>query len=99
LKHPNVSGYKNAMHSDLKQKESWDKKDQELKESPMRKKLRDAAFGLIINQGCVMKKEAQAKSSRTTFTVGFIVQVPLHDADTTMADGKNLTLVVVEVVK
>jgi hypothetical protein len=35
----------------------------------------------------------------STFQVGSIVQVPLHDVDTTKADGKNLTLVVVEVVQ
>jgi hypothetical protein len=46
-----------------------------------------------------MKKAAQAKSSINTFSVGSIVQVPLHDVDTTKADGKNLTLVVVEVIK
>ena len=33
------------------------------------------------------------------FNVGTIVQVPLHDVDTTKADGKTLMLVVVEVVK
>ena len=33
----------------------------------------------------------------STFQVGSIVQVPLHDVDTTKADGKTLTLVVVEV--
>jgi hypothetical protein len=33
-----------------------------------------------------------------SFDVGSIVQVPLYDVDTTKADGKNLTLVVVEVV-
>ena len=63
LKHPNVSDYKNAMHSDLKQKATRDKKDQELKESPMRKKLRDAAYGSMINQGHVMKK-AESSSSK-----------------------------------
>jgi hypothetical protein len=99
LKHPNVSDYKNAMDSDLKRKATRDEKDQQLKESPMRKKLRDAAYGSMINQGHVMKKAAQAQSSITTFAVGSIVQVPLHDVDTTKADGKNLTLVVVEVVK
>ena len=45
-----------------------------------------------------MKKAAQAKSSITAIDVGSIVQVPLHDVDTTKADGKNLTLVVVVVV-
>jgi len=36
LKHPNVSDYKSALHSDLKGKATRDKKDQELKELPMR---------------------------------------------------------------
>ena len=44
-----------------------------------------------------MKKSTQAKMV-SNFEVGSIVQVPLHDVDTTKADGKNLTLVVVEVV-
>ena len=65
----------------------------------MRKKLRDDAYGSMIHQGCAMKKAFQAKSSIITFDVGSIVQVPLHDVDTTKADGKNLSLVVVEVVK
>ena len=35
----------------------------------------------------------------STFQVGSIVQVPLHDIDPTKADGKNLTLVVVKVIQ
>jgi hypothetical protein len=46
-----------------------------------------------------MKKRAQAQSTYAEFALGSIVQVPLHDVDTTKADGKKLTLVVVEVVK
>ena len=45
-----------------------------------------------------MKKRAQNKTKIASFDLGSIVQVPLHDVDTTKADGKNLTLVVVEVV-
>ena len=46
-----------------------------------------------------MKKRAQAKSNMVNFAVGLVVQVPLHDVHSTKADGKNLTLVVVEVVQ
>ena len=46
-----------------------------------------------------MKKRAQAKITLQNYAIGTIVQVPLHDVDTTKADGKNLTLVVVEVVQ
>ena len=45
-----------------------------------------------------MTKRAQNKTKIASFDLGSIVQVPLHDVDTTKADGKNLTLVVVEVV-
>ena len=53
----------------------------------------------ILSQGCAIKKRTQRKTSITEFAVGFIVQVPLHDVDTTKADDKNLALVVVEVVQ
>ena len=36
---------------------------------------------------------------KTQLDVGTIVQVPLHDMDTTKADGKTLTVVVVDVVQ
>jgi hypothetical protein len=45
-----------------------------------------------------MKRNALSEKE-LHFAVGSIVQVPLHDVDTTKADGKTLTLVVVEVVK
>ena len=45
-----------------------------------------------------MKKRVQNKTKIDSVDLGIIVQVPLHDADTTKADAKNLTLVVVEVV-
>jgi hypothetical protein len=45
-----------------------------------------------------MKKRVQ-KIKIVSFDLGTIVQVPLHDVDTTKADGKNLPLAVVEVVQ
>ena len=45
-----------------------------------------------------MKRNALS-DKQLHFAVGSIVQVPLHDVDTTKADGKTLTLVVVEVVQ
>ena len=83
-----ICGASGLIQSDLKRKATREEKEHKLK-----------AYGSMINQGHDMKKAAQAKSSITTFAVGSIVQVPLHDVDTTKADGKNLTLVVVEVVK
>jgi hypothetical protein len=99
FKQPHVCDYRNAIHSDLKRKATRETRDAELKESPLRKKLRDDAYGAMINQGRAMKKAAQQKSTMQSFAVGTVVQVPLHDVDTTKADGKNLTLVVVDVVK
>ena len=46
-----------------------------------------------------MKKRAQTKRSTLNFAIRSIVQVPLHSVDTTNGDGKNLTLVIVEVVQ
>ena len=45
-----------------------------------------------------MKKRVQAKME-AAFDVGNVVQVPLHDVDTTTADGKALTLIVVDIVQ
>ena len=42
---------------------------------------------------------AQAKRTLHNYAIGTIVQVPLHNVDTTKTGCKNLTLVVVEVVK
>ena len=52
----------------------------------------------MTQQGGAMKKRAQNKTKIASFDLGSIVQVWLHDVDTTKADGKNLTLVVVEAV-
>ena len=46
----------------------------------------------------MMKKRVQTKI-QPHFDVGTIVQVPLYDVDTTQADGKTLTLIVVDVVQ
>ena len=74
-------------------------KEIDLNESPARKKLRDDAYGAMVTQGRAMKKAIEDSSSETAVAVGSIVQVPLHDVDTTKVDRKNLTLIVVEVVK
>lgn len=42
-----------------------------------------------------MMKKRVTPMKQATFDVGSIIQVPLHDVDTTKADGKTLTLVVV----
>ena len=41
-------------------------------------------------------KKGTIKGKDISFAVGFIVQVSLHDVDTTKADGKILTLIVAE---
>jgi hypothetical protein len=98
-KHPSVMDYKKAMLADEQRKSNMDEKEAMLRESPRRKHLRDLAYDSMTIQGRAMKKRAQAKRTVMNFDVGTIVQVPLHDVDTTKADGKNLTLVVVEVVQ
>ena len=45
-----------------------------------------------------MKKRVQAEME-AAFDGGNVVQVPLHDVDTTKADGKTLTLIVVDIVQ
>ena len=42
-----------------------------------------------------MKKRAQNKANIASFELDSIVWVPVHDVNTTKADGKNLTSVVV----
>ena len=61
--------------------------------------MRDLAYDSMTIQGRAMKKRAQAKRSTVNFDIGSIVQVHLYDVDTTKADCKNLTRVVVEVVQ
>ncbi len=61
--------------------------------------MQDLAYDSLTIQGRAMKKTAHAKRTIMNYAVGTNVQVPLHDVDTTKADGKNLTLVVVEVVQ
>ena len=86
------------MSADKQGKAAAEERESELMESPLRKSLRNAAFQSLSQQGRTMKRNALSKNE-LHFTVGSIVQVPLHDVDTTKADGKTLTLVVVEVVK
>ena len=98
-KHPSIGDYNKALLEDQDRKSTMDDKEHLLRESPRRKHLRDLAYDSMTIQGRAMKKRAQAQSTYAKFALGSIVQVPLHDVDTTKADGKNLTLVVVEVVK
>jgi hypothetical protein len=95
---PTIEDYNEAVTVYGKQKRKMDEKDHQLMESPGRKHLRDKAFESLAQQGRMMKKRAQAKMG-ATFDVGTVVQVPLHDVDTTKADGKNLTLIVVDIVQ
>lgn len=45
------------------------------------------------------EKGGKAKITIAKFGLGSIVQVPLHNVDTTKAGGNNLTLVILEVVQ
>ena len=94
-----MGDYKKALLEDEERKSKMDEKEHLLRESPGRKHLRDMAYDSMTTQGRQMKKRAQAKSNMVNFAVGSIVQVPLRDVDTTKADGKNLTFVVVEVIQ
>ena len=76
-----------------------DEKETLMQKSPRRKHLRDLAYDSMTIQGWAMKKRAQAKRSTLNVVIGSVVHVPLHDVDTTKADGKNLSLVIVEVVQ
>ena len=95
---PTVQDYNDAVLADKQRKATAEERESELMESPWRKSLRNAAFQSLSQQGRTMKKSALSEKE-LHFNVGTIVQVPLHDVDTTKADGKTLTLVVVEVVK
>ena len=97
-KHPSVMDYKRAMVANEQQKLNTDQKGDILRESPRRKHLQDLAYDSLTTQGRAMKR-AQAKITLKNYEIGTIVHVPLHDVDTTKADGKNLMLVVVEIVK
>ncbi|KAL3802508.1 hypothetical protein HJC23_012527 [Cyclotella cryptica] len=95
---PTVTDFNAALLADKKRKEESLVRENDLMESPRRKSLRNAAFQSLSLQGRQMKRKALS-DQQLSFAVGSIVQVPLHDVDTTKADGKNLTLVVVEVVQ
>jgi hypothetical protein len=95
---PTVQDFNAALVADKKRKVELEVRENELHESPRRKTLRNAAFQSLSHQGRSMKRNALS-DTELHFAVGSIVQVPLHDVDTTKADGKTLTLVVVEVVQ
>jgi hypothetical protein len=98
-KHPSIGDYNKALLEDQDRKSTMDDKEHLLRESPRRKHLRDLVHESMTIQGCAMKKRAHPKSTYAEFALGTIVQVLLHYVHTTKADGKNLTLAVVEVVK
>ncbi len=97
-RHPNLREYKHAILTDKCCKSATEDRELHLREYPKRKHLHNSAYDSMTQQGQAMKKKAQNKTKIASFDLGSIVQVPLHDVDTTKADGKNLTLVVVEVV-
>ena len=88
-KHPSIGDYNKALLEDQDRKSTMDDKEHLLRESPRRMHLQDLAYESMTIQGCAMKKRAQAHSTYAKFALGSIVQVPLHDVDTTKADGKN----------
>jgi hypothetical protein len=69
--------------------------DDEIMESPRRKRLRGKAFESQQKQADGMKKKARKVDGN--LEEGNIVHVGLSDVDSTKVDGKNLTLVVVEI--
>jgi hypothetical protein len=95
---PTIDDYNKAVLADEKRKATAEEREYQLMESPGRKHLRDKAFESLSQQGRMMKKRTQTQM-QTQFDVGTIVQVPLHDVDTTKADGKTLTLIVVDIVQ
>ena len=98
FKAPTIDDYNKAVLADEKRKATAEEREYQLMESPGRKHLRDKAFESLSQQGRMMKKRTQTQM-QTQFDVGTIVQVPLHDVDTTKADGKTLTLIVVDIVQ
>ena len=96
--HPNLCEYKHALLSGKCCKSAIEDRELQLRESPRKKHLCNSAYDSMTQQGQVMKKRAQYKTKISSFVLGSIVQVALHDVGTTKADGKNLTLVIVEVV-
>ena len=94
-RHPTVNDYEEALvmnHVDI-----TTHRDKEIfiNESPNRKQLRNEAYDALTAQAKRMKTKAQSYGDKQ-LDVGTIVQVPLADVDTTKADGKNLTLIVVD---
>jgi hypothetical protein len=95
---PTIDDYKKALLVYERQKVKMDERDHQLMESPGCTHLHDKAFESLSQQGRTMKKRVQAKME-AAFDVGNVVQVPLHDVDTTKADGMTLTLIVVDIVQ
>ena len=69
--------------------------DEEIMESPRRKRMRGKAFESQQKQAEGMKKRARKVDGKVK--EGNIVQIGLSTVDSTKVDSKNLTLVVVEI--
>jgi hypothetical protein len=94
-RHPTVNDYKEALEMNHYDITAHREKALLLDESPNRKQLRDKAYDALTTQAKRMKVNAQNYGDKQ-LDVGTIVQVPLADVDTTKADGKNLTLIIVD---
>lgn len=94
-RHPTVNDYEEALVINYNEITAHREKALLLDESPNRKQLRDEAYDALTTQAKRMKVKAQNYGDKQ-LDVGTIVQVPLADVDTTKADGKNLTLIIVD---
>ncbi|KAL9181125.1 hypothetical protein ACHAXT_009930 [Thalassiosira profunda] len=93
-RHPTAMDFARAKEAAKKRKDLHDQREQDLDESPRRKKMRDDAVEAMQRNGRAMKERVEKVEGE--LEVGSVVQVPLHDVDTTKVDGKTLTLVVVQ---
>ena len=93
-RHPLVAHVRGAVVMAKKRKQNGAESAAHLDESPRRKMMRDGACIEMKKVGRKMRQNASKVGG--DIEVGSIVQVPLHNVDTTKVDGKNLTLVVVQ---
>ena len=92
--HPSLAHFTEAKEMANKRREVQRRANEDLAETPLRKKMRGEAVQGLQKQGRAMKLRASKHGGE--IEVGSIVQVPLADVDCTKVDGKVLTLVVVE---
>ena len=92
--HPSKNDFKDAIEAAKKRGNQRVVDENNINESPRRKKMRDNAVMALQGGGRNMKDNASKVGGE--IDVGSIVQKPLNDVDTTKVDGKTLTLVVVE---